>query len=396
MAMMPEKSMNLTSEAHAKRSLAYLVTEDWYFLSHRLPMATAAQRAGFEVHVITQVNEGRHAIEALGFRLHAVRWRRGSVNPFHFLFDIRAVRRIYRVVCPDLVHHVGLQSSIVGSLAAAGSRFIRLNALTGLGFVFASANRKARGVRKILRMFLRYVLNHPRAAVLVQNADDRLVVLGLGIDPDKVFTIAGSGVDTDRLRPLIEPAGAIKVGFVGRLLEDKGVRTLVAAHRLLIQRGLPIGLLIAGQPDPANPASIPESEIESWRKIPNIQLLGHVEDIRSVWAAAHIAVLPSRREGLPKSLLEAAACGRPIVASDVPGCRVIARAGINALLAPPDDAAALAAAIDQLARDPAMRRLFGEAGRRLAVDEFSSERIGQETVALYRLLLDRALAGVAL
>ena len=155
------------------------------------------------------------------------------------------------------------------------------------------------------------------------------------------------------------------------------------------RRGRAIRLLIAGDPDPPNPDSIPVAELAAWRQRPGVELLGHVADIREVWAAAHIAVLPSRREGLPKSLLEAAACGRPIVATDVPGCRAIARADVNALLCPPDDAAALAAAIERLAQDAELRARFGAAGRRLAEDEFSSRRIGRETVALYDRLLGR-------
>ena len=157
--------------------------------------------------------------------------------------------------------------------------------------------------------------------------------------------------------------------------------------RILGRRGRPVRLLLAGEPDPANPASIPPEEIASWKAREGVEVLGQVADIREVWAAAHIAVLPSRREGLPKSLLEAAACGRAIVATDVPGCRVIARDGVNALLVPPDDPAALADAIDVLARDPVLRQTFGHAGRKMVEEEFSSVRIGQQTVALYDKLL---------
>jgi glycosyltransferase involved in cell wall biosynthesis len=377
-----------------KPVLAYLVTEDWYFLSHRLPMALEAQRAGYEVHVITQVNKGAAAIEALGFHLHAVVWRRGSVNPYDFLSIIRAVRRIYRSVDPDLVHHVALQPTIVGSLSAAGLRCVRLNALAGLGFAFTSDTPKAKAVRFILRALLRYVLGHPRAAVLVQNPDDRAAVRSLGIAGEKIFVIAGSGVETGKLTPLQEPSGPVTAAFVGRLLDDKGVRTLVQAHEILARRGQPVRLLIAGDPDPANPVSIPPVEIAAWGQRAGLDLLGHVPDIREVWKAAHIAVLPSRREGLPKSLLEAAACGRPIVATDVPGCREIARRDVNALLVPPDDAEALADAIGRLASDAGLRRRFGEAGRRLVESEFSAERVGREIVALYdRLIAQRPSAG---
>jgi glycosyltransferase involved in cell wall biosynthesis len=207
-----------------------------------------------------------------------------------------------------------------------------------------------------------------------------------------IALIPGSGVDTDILTPMPEPTGPFTVGFVGRLLDDKGVRTLVQAHELLAQRGFSVHTLLAGDPDPSNPASIPERVLDSWRQIPNLRLLGHVEDVCGVWAQAHVAVLPSRREGLPKSLLEAAACGRPLIATDVPGCREIAREGVNALLVPPDDAEALARAIEVLMKDRDLRASFGSAGRQTAIREFSSTRIGDEITSLYSRLLDRALS----
>ena len=375
-----------------KPVLVYLVTEDWYFLSHRLPMAREAQRAGYDVHVVTHVNKGAAAILAEGFRLHAVVWRRGSINPLAFLSNVRAVRSLYRSIAPDLVHHVALQPTIVGSLAAAGLPCVRLNALAGLGFAFTSSTPKARLVRPILRQLLRYVLKHPRAAVLVQNPDDRAAVRSLGVAEENIFVIPGSGVETGKLVPLPEPAGPVTVAFVGRLLDDKGLRPLIEAHAMLARRGQPVRLLIAGEPDAANPVSIPPQEIAEWAHRLGIELLGHVADIRDVWKRAHIAVLPSRREGLPKSLLEAAACGRPIVATDVPGCREIARPGVNALLVPPDDPQALADAIGRLAGDADLRRLYGEAGRRLVESEFSDVVIGSQIRALYRRLVERPRA----
>lgn len=371
-----------------KPVLAYVVTEDWYFLSHRLPMARAAQAAGYDVHVITHVNKGGAAIEAEGFSLHPVVWRRGSMNPMGFLSSIRAVRAVYRAIAPALVHNVALQPTIVGSLAAEGLPCVRLNALAGLGFSFTSATLKARLVRPVLKVLLKRVLGHCRAAVLVQNPDDRAAVRDLGVAPDKIFVIPGSGVETDRLTALPEPEGPITAAFVGRLLDDKGVRTLVEAQAVLTRRGQPARLLIAGEPDPANPVSIPPQEIAGWASRPGVEVLGHVADIREVWKRAHIAVLPSRREGLPKSLLEAAACGRAIVATDVPGCREIARAGVNALLVPPDDAQALAEAIGRLASDPSLRQAYAAASRRMAETEFSADKIGRDVVALYDRLLN--------
>jgi glycosyltransferase involved in cell wall biosynthesis len=300
---------------------------------------------------------------------------------------VREVRSLYRSLKPDLAHHVALPATVVGSLAATGLPVVCLNAMTGLGTMFTSGTAKVRVARTVLTAALRKLLRRRRSAVLVQNVDDRAMIERLGVDADRIELIPGSGVDVDEMAPAPEPAGAVTVAFVGRLVESKGIRTLVAAHALLGERGRDIRLVIAGLPDPANPASIPPDEIEAWTRRPNVTHLGFVEDIAALWASAHIAALPSHREGLPLSLLEAAACGRPLIATDVPGCRVIARPGVNALLVPLDDAEALAGAIDRLAHDPELRKSFGQASRELAEREFSSRRIGSDVVSLYRRLL---------
>jgi glycosyltransferase involved in cell wall biosynthesis len=366
--------------------LVYLVTEDWYFVSHRLPMALAAQRAGYEVHVATRVQAHGADIEARGFRLHPLDWQRGSANPLNVGSIVRQVRGLYRRLRPDIVHHVALQPAIVGSLAGAGLPVARLNALAGLGFVFTSRNPSALLMRPVLAMLVRLLFNNPLSVVLVQNPDDRDAVRALGVAAERVHLIPGSGVDTDVMKPLPEPDGEVTAAFVGRLLDDKGVRPLVEAQALMSARGERVRLLVAGDRDPANPASIPVDEVARWKQRPDLELLGQVSGIEKVWERAHIAVLPSRREGLPKSLLEAAAFGRPIVATDVPGCREIARHNVNALLVPPDDPVALADAMAVLARDPALRIRLGAAGRALVEAEFSSVRIGAEIVALYDTL----------
>jgi glycosyltransferase involved in cell wall biosynthesis len=231
------------------------------------------------------------------------------------------------------------------------------------------------------------LLKRPGTTVLVQNPDDYAVVSDLGVPKERIALIPGSGVDTDILTPMPEPPGPFTVGFVGRLLDDKGARTLVRAHKLLTKRGVAVRTLLAGEPDPSNPASIPDRVLDSWRLIPNLRLLGHIEDIRSVWAQAHVAILPSRREGLPKSLLEAAACGRPLIATDVPGCREIARNGVNAILIPTDNAEALVHAIETLSKDRDLRLRLGRASRDIVTTEYSSTLIGNEIVALYSGLL---------
>jgi glycosyltransferase involved in cell wall biosynthesis len=374
---------HITDRTSRRPVLVYLVTEDWYFVSHRLPMALAAQRAGYQVHVATRVKAHGAEIEAQGFTLHPLIWQRGSINPLNVASIVRQVRGLYRRLKPDILHHVALQPAIIGSLAATGLPSVRLNALAGLGFVFTSRTPSALLMRPVLATLARLLFSHRLSAVLVQNPDDRAAVEALGVAPDRVHLIPGSGVDTQAIQPLPEPPGEVTAAFVGRLLDDKGVRPLVAAQALIASRGVRVRLLIAGDRDPANPASIPAEEVAGWQHRPGVECLGQVSGIEKVWARAHVAVLPSRREGLPKSLLEAAAFGRPIVATDVPGCREIARHDVNAFLVPPDDPVALADAIAVLARDPALRARFGAAGRAMVEAEFSSARIGTDIVALY-------------
>ena len=368
--------------------LLYLVTEDWYFVSHRLPMARAARDAGFEVHVAARVAGHGEAITGEGFTLHPLGWKRGSANPLAFLNSVRMVRALYRALRPDLVHHVALQPSIVGSLAATGLPLAVINAVAGLGFAFTAATPQARAARTVMTAMIRRLFNREAATVLVQNPDDQAALTALGIAPERIVRIPGSGVDVDRLTPLPEPAGPPVAAYVGRLLEDKGLIALMDAHARSAARGQPLRLLLAGDPDPANPASVAPALLAQWRQRPGVEFLGHVPDIRTVWTAAHIAVLPSRREGLPLSLLEAAACGRPLIATDVPGCREVARAGVNALLVPVDNPEALADAMSQLASDPDLRARYSAGSRQLVETEFSSAHIGREIVALYRQLLD--------
>ena len=196
-------------------------------------------------------------------------------------------------------------------------------------------------------LLLPWLLNSRHSLVLVQNPDDRTVLETLGIERKRIFLIPGSGVDTDVLEPLPDPEGPITAGFAGRLLTDKGIRALVAAHGILRDQGHNINLMIAGNPDPANPASVSLAEAQAWGRLPGITWLGHIGDIRSLWRRCHIAVLPSHREGLPMSLLEAAAFGKPMIATDAPGCREIVIDGQTGLLVPMGDADAMASAVTQ-------------------------------------------------
>jgi glycosyltransferase involved in cell wall biosynthesis len=350
-------------------------------------MARAARDAGFKVHVATRANASANAIRAEGFDLHSIPFHRGRLSPLAVLSTITALRRVTKVVNPTVTHHVGLQCCIVGGLASLGSDRPQINALTGLGYIFTGDQSRAGFFRSVTAAVLRFLLNKKNAITLVQNPDDQASLKQIGISDDRFALIPGSGVDTERLRPLPEPDGPITIGFVGRLLTDKGIRALVSAHSLLRKRGLDIRLLIAGEPDPANPASVSLQEAQAWNRETSITWLGHVDDIQSLWSRAHIAALPSHREGLPKSLLEAAAFGRPMIATDAPGCREIVINDQTGLLVPVEDPPALADAIALLASSPSLRARYGAAARELVVTQMSAHAIGQATVQLYRSVI---------
>jgi glycosyltransferase involved in cell wall biosynthesis len=370
--------------------LLYVETEERAFLSHRLPMARAARDAGFDVHVAAAAGSNSEAIHAEGFTPHAMPFRRGGLSPFGAVSTIRALRQIKRELSPAIVHHVGMQICVLGGISSLGMTTPQVNAMTGLGYAFTSTTAKALFLRVVIAVALRFLLNRDHAIFLVQNPDDRAALETIGIDPHRLVRIPGSGVDTDKLMPMPEPDGPMTVGFAGRLLTAKGIRALVAAHRLLQARGLDVRLLIAGDPDPANPDSVRLEEAQQWNSEPGITWLGHVEDIATLWRRSHIAALPSHREGLPKSLLEAAACGRPLVATDAPGCREIVIPDQTGLLVPIEDPQALADAIEKLAVSQELRMRYGAAARQLVVEKMSAHSVGAAIVALYEEQLRRA------
>ncbi|NGX94143.1 MAG: glycosyltransferase family 4 protein [Candidatus Afipia apatlaquensis] len=371
------------------QKLLYVVTEDKAFLSHRLPMARAARDAGFDVHVATSVGPAAEAIRAEGFTIHPMPLRRGGLSPLGAISTIQALRKIKRELDPAIVHHVGMQICVLGGISSLGMTTPQINAMTGLGYAFTSTTAQALLLRIVIAVALRFLLNRDHAVFLVQNPDDRTALETIGIDHHRLARIPGSGVDTDKLTPLPEPDGPISVGFAGRLLTSKGIRALVAAHRILRTQGMDIRLLIAGTSDPANPDSVTLEEAQQWNSEPGIKWLGQVGDIASLWRDSHIAALPSHREGLPKSLLEAAACGRPMVATDAPGCREIVIHEETGLLVPIEDPPALAKAIGALAASKELRTRYGAAARQLVVDEMSAQAIGAATVALYEEQLQR-------
>jgi glycosyltransferase involved in cell wall biosynthesis len=389
-----------TGERTPRPRLLYLVTEDWYFCSHRLPVARAARDAGFEVVVATRVQRHGERIRAEGFRPCPLPWRRRGDGAAGAVRALAALVALYRREMPDIVHHVALKPVLFGGIALrlaflrGGRRPAAVAAVTGFGSGPLPGTPLARLARAGLGRALRLAAAGGR--IIVQNPEDGAALLRLRIDAARIALIRGSGVDLDRFLPLPQPPGpTVTVAFVGRMLRSKGVLDAVAATRLLRAEGHPIELLLAGPPDPDNRDSLDAAGLAALSAEPGIAWLGHVEDVREVWRRAALAVFPSTYgEGVPKALLEAAACGRAIVAADMPGCREAVRHGESGLLVPPRDTAALAGALARLAGDAAGRRAMGEAGRRLAEREFGEARIAAETLALYEAALrERAAPG---
>jgi len=279
-----------------------------------------------------------------------------------------------------------------GQIAATGLGIATVNTIAGLGSGFIGRGFKGKLLKSGLVIALRTLLSRRSSITVVQNADDRAALQSIGVPSDSIRLVAGSGVDTDLLKPLPEPEGPITIGIAARMLEDKGIRPLVAAQAILREKGLNTQLLLAGDYDPTNRSAIKIEELQAFARQPGVEWLGHIEDIAALWTRCHIAALPSRREGLPKALLEAASLGRPLVATDVPGCRDVAVDGETGLLVPVDDAKALANAIETLVRDPALRAKLGQAGRRRVEKLFSSTAIGTEIAAIYRDMAELRIA----
>jgi glycosyltransferase involved in cell wall biosynthesis len=375
--------------------LLFLVTEDWYFCSHRLPVARAARDAGFDVVVATRVRAHGRQICDEGFTLRPIAWRRRGDGLVGTTRAIAAIARLYRQERPDILHHVALKPVLFGGLACrlacreAADPPASIDSVMGLGSGFSASALAARLRRPPLGLALRLVAGNGRSRVVVQNPEDGAALAALGIDPRRIALIRGSGVDVRHFQPLPMPGGeVVTVALVSRMLRDKGVLDAVAAIRRLRARGLAVELVLAGPTDPDNPGSLSAASLSAVAAEPGITWLGAVADVRTVWRRAAVAVLPSTYgEGVPKALLEAAACARPIVASDVPGCREAVRAGKSGILVPPRDIAALADAIAVLVVDPVRRQAMGEAGRTLAERCFAEEIVARETLALYRAAL---------
>lgn len=374
-----------------------VVNADWYFWSHRLPLARALRSAGYDVVVVAAEERGfRPRIEADGFRFVPLRLRRGSTNAVRELGTLIDFVRIYRRERPDLLHHVSIKPVLYGSLAArCAGRPAIINAVAGLGYTFLPDVRRST-VGRIVAYLLRIACRGRRTVLLCQNPEDRDALVAARIaPPERVTLIRGSGVDVSEFAPSPEPAGTPVVLLSSRMLRDKGVHEFVDAARQLRARGVSMRAVLVGIPDAENPNAVSERDLQRWNDEGAVEWWGLRDDMPRVMAEASVVVLPTYYpEGVPKVLIEAAASGRAIVATDVPGCREIARAGVNADLVPPRNPILLADAIERLLADPATRAAYGRAGRAIAVAEFASDRVLRDTLALYDRLLPRVEAPV--
>lgn len=372
-----------------KPKLIFVVTEDWYFLSHRMPTVRGAQAAGYDVAVITSDGSARAAIESQGVRVIPFHFDRRSLKAGQAVRQMQALARIYRAEKPDLVHHIAMKPILFGSMAAWQAKVPRVvNAFAGLGYVFSADTALARSVRLFLIPAFRLLLRRPGSVVLFQNDDDRKLLQKLGAlprDDRRTVLIRGSGVETDRLTlmPLPQTQDFI-CAFAGRMIGIKGLPTLREAFARLRQDSPHIKLWLCGQPDPGNPGSWTPAQIDQWtRDNPSVIYKGH-SNMADIWAQSHVALQPSYGgEGIPKAMLEAAACGRAIIATDVPGCREVVQEGQNGFLVPPRDAALLAARILLLSRDPDLCARMGLASRMLVEGDLSAQAVTAKTRALY-------------
>lgn len=366
---------------------------EWYLYNFRLDLARALREAGHEVLLVSPPGPYGEKLRALGFRWVAAPMERRSLNPVREARLLLWLRRLFRAEQVDLVHGFTIKCAVYGSLAArlAGVP-ARVNAVAGMGYVFTSSDLKARLLRGPVRAGMRLALGGQGARLILQNPDDvALFEQSRLVDPANIRLIHGSGVDCERFSPAPDTerkqARPFRVLLAARLLRDKGIAEYVGAARQLRTNGFAIECLLAGDPDPGNPAAVPRAAIEGWVSEGLVEWLGHVDDMPALFRSVDAVVLPSYREGLPKGLIEAAACGLPLVTTDAPGCREVVTHEVDGLLVPVREVGALAKAIARLQDEPALAERLGRAARDKALARFDQRIVIAQTLAVYAELL---------
>lgn len=371
------------------RTLVFVTNTPEYFLTDCLALARAARDKGFQVHVVAPQGAAAERVRKAGFEFHPLSMTPSGLNPWREINCLMRLFRLYSRLRPDLVHHLTIKPVVYGGIAArlTGVPAV-VHAIRGLGYVFTARGAKAALLRRAGKFALRIAFGHQNERVTFLNREDREAFVEAGILADrKGVVVCPVGVDVSVFRTSPEPPPPPVVILPARLLWDKGVGEFVTAARILRARGTEARFVLVGETDPGNPMTVPMRQIRAWAEDGSVECWGWLEDMPAVYARSHIVCLPSYREGLGKVLVEGAACGRPLVATDVPGCRAVVRHGENGLLVPPRDPEALAEAIAILLKDPALRARMGARGREIAVHEFCKERVVRETLAVYRDLL---------
>ena len=359
-----------------------------------MPIALEALRQGYEVHIATALTDKISVLQGHGLVVHPLSLDRSDAGLWSAWALFRQIHRICKDIKPDVVHLVTIKSVLFGGLAARVSRVPAVvSAVSGLGFVFVAKGAKATIRRWLVGTLYRLALGHHNLKVIFQNPDDLACLARVAHLAEKKATIIrGSGTDLTQYCEMPFPTGAPIVLIAARLLVDKGIREFVQSAHILRQRGLSsqdARFVIVGKPDLANPASLHPDELLQWAEEGVVEVWGHRTDMPQVMEAAHVVVLPSYYgEGLPKVLIEAAACGRAVVTTDHPGCRDAIEPNRTGLLVPIKNVSALADAIDYLIKNPDVRKIMGASGRALAEKEFAIEKVVTEHMKIYQKLLD--------
>ena len=372
--------------------LLYHVNIPRFFLSHRLALASAAREAGYEVHVATAAGDedSIRQISARGFDFHALPLAQHGVNPLQEAHTLQQIIALYHQLQPGLVHHVSIKPVLYGGIAARLADVPAVvHAFSGLGRLFTLDDARTRSLRAIVRPLLRTSLANPRAMTILQNDDDRQRLTATGLLPaDHAVLIRGSGVDMTRFVATPERGGQPIVLYAGRLIRAKGVQAFVDAAEHLRGRAR---FVIVGYPEPTSPDVIDIATVQQWADAGIVEWWGRRDDMPGIFAQAHIVCLPSQYgEGVPRVLIEAAACARAIVSSDIPGCRDVVCDGISGLLVAPGDGPALVHALLTLLNDPNLRQRMGAAGRTHVEHAYSQDTVIEQTLALYASLLAQA------
>lgn len=371
------------------RRVLYVGNDCYYFLIHRLALARAARRVGYEVHVAMPYSTYAKNIVDEGFTYHAIVMRRGRPGVLSEMRSLRSLYGLYKGVRPDLVHHHTIRPVIYGGVSA---RMVKVPAvvsgINGLGYTFMRRGVVGSIIRRGMRAAYRIALKHPNLRALFHNADDRNMFVGTSVlDAARAIVIRGSGVDVRRLLPMKEPAGVPVITLIGRMLWDKGVREFVKAAELIAELGISARFALVGDVDEGNPSSISRHILQEWHNSGVVEWWGWRDAVDSVYRESHVVCLPSIREGLPRTLIEGAACGRPLVATDVPGCREVVCDGRNGFLIPLGDYVGLANALKKLIVNRELRLSMGRYGRELAEKYFADEVVIADTLRVYAELM---------